>query len=178
LRTAFDRGDFPYVHNDIFYIGRGLPPVKLRSKDGQVTTAGRAYDELLTARGNPQPGEDLNLFDRSARVHRRGQREYAETRGGDRRLLRTFLPTGNHVYTRHGREFFDEGRNFIVHIPVVTRWRRKDGTWTDGYTHTANGERETIPLSLDQMQEMGLHLAFPELAELGIRTTQRSCDGR
>ena len=169
LRTAFERGDHPYVHNDIVYIGRGLPPVKLRAKGGQITNAGHAYGELLAARGNPRPGEDLQLFSREARVVRRGQREYAETRGGDRRLLRTFHPNGEHAYTRHGREFFDEGRNFIVHIPVITRWRRKDGSWSEGYTHQANGQRETIPLSLEQMQEMGLHMNFPELANLGLR---------
>ena len=49
---------------------------------------------------------------------------------------------------------------------MITRWRRKDGNWSEGYTHQANGERETIPLSLDQLQEMGLHLRFPELASL------------
>ena len=170
LQTAFARGDTPYVHNDIHYIGRGLPPVKLRAQNGEITNAGQAYGELLEARGNPGPGEHLNLFSRDARVVRRGRREYAETRGGDRRLLRTFNPgTGEHSYTRHGREFFNEGRNFIVHLPVIVRWRRKNGTWSQGYTHQANGERETIPLSLEQMQEMGLHLTFPELADIGTK---------
>jgi hypothetical protein len=169
LQTAFNRGDVPYVHNDIVYIGRGLPPVKLRASNGQITNAGDAYGELLEARGNPRPHENLNLFSHETTVVHRGRKEYAQTRGGDLRLLRTFHPNGEHRYTRHGREFFEEGRNFIAHLPVVTRWRRKDGTWSQGYTHQANGQRETLPISLEQMQEAGLHLNFPELAALGLR---------
>ena len=169
LQTAFDRGDVPYVHNDMVYIGRGLPPVKLRAQSGQITNAGNAYQELLAARGNPRPHENLKLFSHEATVIHRGRGEYAQTRGGDTRLLRTFQPNGEHRYTRHGREFFEEARNFIVHLPVVTRWRRKDGSYSEGYTHQANGQRETIPLSLEQMQEAGLHLNFPELANLGRR---------
>ena len=172
LHTAFGRGDVPYVHNDIVYIGRGLPPLKLRSKNGEITTAGHAYGGLLDARGGVGPEEHLNIFPRNARVTQRGRQEYAENREGQRRLLRTFHPgTGEHAYTRHGREFFDESRNFIVHMPVKVRWRRKNGDYSEAYTHQANGERETIPLSLEQMQEMGLHLRFPELETRGGDTT-------
>ena len=144
LQTAFTRGDTPYVHNDIVYIGRGLPPLNLRSKNGGITTAGHAYEELLARRGgNPGRDEDLNLFPRDARVIQRGRREYAATRGGQNRLLRTFDPgSGEHRYTRQGREFFDEGRNFVVHMPVKVWWRRKDGSYSQPYTHQANGERE------------------------------------
>ena len=168
LQTAFGRGDVPYVHNDIVYIGRGLPPVKLRSKNGEITTAGHAYGGLLDARGNVGPEEHLNIFPRNARVTQQGRQDFAESREGHRRLLRTFQPgTGEHAYTKHGKEFFDESRNFIVRIPVKVRWRRKDGDYSEAFTHRANGERETIPLSLEQMQEMGLHLRFPELENRG-----------
>ena len=168
MQTAFGRGDVPYVHNDIVYIGRGLPPVKLRSKGGEITTAGHAYVGLLDARGNVGPEEHLNIFPRNARVTQQGRQDFAENREGHRRLLRTFQPgTGEHAYTKHGKEFFDESRNFIVHIPVKVRWRRKNGDYSEAFTHQANGERETIPLSLEQMQEMGLHLRFPELENRG-----------
>ena len=171
LHTAFNRGDVPYVHNDLVYIGRGLPPLKLRSKNGDVTTAGSAYGELLEARGRRSPEEHLGLFARDARVVQQGRQEFAETRQGRRRLLRTFQPgTGQHLYTKHGHEFFEEERNFVVHMPVKVYWKRGDpakNEWSEGYTHTASGERETVPLSLDQMQELGLHMRFPKLATRG-----------
>ena len=74
LQTAFDRGDVPYVHNDLVYIGRGLPPLKLRSRDGPITTAGRAYEMLLAQRGDRGEEEHLSLFPRGGQVIRRGRR--------------------------------------------------------------------------------------------------------
>ena len=164
LQTAFDRGDAPYVHGNQVYIARGGPPLKLRSANGELTTAGLAYEELLAARGTrPGSNEHTGLFDRDAPLVHRGRQLFAPDRGGRARLIRTFQPgTGEHKYTTAGQRYINESARpeVVVKIPATHYWWQQEtknnpGRWGPGYTHTPEGEREVL---LVTGEELGLRL--------------------
>ena len=108
----------------------------LSRPNGQPTRAGQFYYQLA---GRRAPSR---RFNENQQLVREGPNDYIYLRGGAKKLVRSLQPDGEYRVTKLGRSFFrDKWTDFLAHMPVRIRGRRRSG---QPY------ERETLlPVALD-----------------------------
>ena len=95
----------------------------LTRPNGQLTRAGQFYHSI-TGRRPPS-----RQFDESQPLIRDGPNDYILTRGGARKLVRSLQPNGQYHVTKLGKAFFkDKFTEWLAHVPVIIRGRRRNGT--------------------------------------------------
>ena len=100
-----------------------LQSVLLTRPNGQLTRAGQFYHSI-TGRRPPS-----RQFDESQPLIRDGPNDYILTRGGARKLVRSLQPNGQYHVTTLGKAFFkDKFTEWLAHVPVIIRGRRRNGT--------------------------------------------------
>ena len=100
-----------------------LQSVLLTRPNGQLTRAGQFYHSI-TGRRPPS-----RQFDESQPLIRDGPNDYILTRGGARKLVRSLQPNGQYHVTKLGKAFFkDKFTEWLAHVPVIIRGRRRNGT--------------------------------------------------
>ena len=93
----------------------------LSRADGQLTRAGQHYYSHLGLR---PPSKD---FDYNQPLIREGPNDYILLRNGQKKLVRS-LQGGEHRLTKLGKGFFrDKYYEYLVHVPVIIRGRRRSG---------------------------------------------------
>ena len=99
-----------------------LQSVLLTRPNGQLTRAGQFYHSI-TGRRPPN-----RQFDESQPLIRDGPSDYILTRGGARKLVRTLQADGQYHLTKLGKAFFkDKYTEWLAHVPVIIRGRRRNG---------------------------------------------------
>ena len=94
----------------------------LARTDGQLTRAGQRYYSHLGLR---PPTKD---FDYNQPLIREGPNDYILLRNGQKKLVRSLDGDGEHRLTKLGKAFFrDKCYEYLVHVPVVIRGRRRSG---------------------------------------------------
>ena len=94
----------------------------LARTDGQLTRAGQHYYSHLGLR---PPTKD---FDYNQPLIREGPNDYILLRNGQKKLVRSLEGDGEHRLTKLGKAFFrDKYYEYLVHVPVVIRGRRRSG---------------------------------------------------
>ena len=94
----------------------------LARPDGQPTRAGQFYYQLV---GRRPPSR---RFNEAQPLVRDGPNDYILLRGGAKKLVRSLQPDGNYRVTKLGKAFFrDKWTDFIAHMPVRIRGRRRRG---------------------------------------------------
>ena len=94
----------------------------LAPTDGQLTRAGQHYYSHLGLR---PPTKD---FDYNQPLIREGPNDYMLLRNGQKKLVRSLEGDGEHRLTKLGKAFFrDKYYEYLVHVPVVIRGRRRSG---------------------------------------------------
>ena len=106
----------------VLNLRRGPGAYALLSRaDGQLTRAGQRYYSHLGLR---PPSKD---FDYNQPLIREGPNDYILLRNGQKKLVRS-LQGGEHRLTKLGKGFFrDKYYEYLVHVPVITRGRRRSG---------------------------------------------------
>ena len=67
-------------------------------------------------------------FDEEQPLIREGPSDYVLLRSGVKKLVRTLAPDGNYHFTKLGKAFFrDKYTEWLAHVPVIIRGRRKNG---------------------------------------------------
>ena len=94
----------------------------LSRPDGQPTRAGQFFYQLA---GRRPPSR---RFDEAQQLVRDGPNDYIYLRGGAKRLVRALQPDGSYRVTKLGKSFFrDKYTEYIAHMPVKIRGRRRNG---------------------------------------------------
>ena len=94
----------------------------LARTDGQLTRAGQHYYSHLGLR---PPTKD---FDYNQPLIREGPNDYILLRNGQKKLVRSLEGDGERRLTKLGKAFFrDKCYEYLVHVPVVIRGRRRSG---------------------------------------------------
>ena len=108
----------------------------LSRPNGQPTRAGQFYYQLA---GRRAPSR---RFNENQQLVRDGPNDYIYLRGGTKKLVRSLQPDGNYRVTKLGKSFFrDKWTDYLAHMPVRIRGRRRNGR---------PYERETLlPVTLD-----------------------------
>jgi hypothetical protein len=144
LQRAVDTHSEPYQQGNQLYVAH--PRVLVRAADGTVTPAGRAYQQLLAARGGgPQRGEHLRWYHHGAARERVLGREFVRDRSGQRHLVRRWNPAeGRWDFTAAGRRFYEHEQTRVeVNIPVYVHYwhQRRGGEWReDAYNDEGDGK--------------------------------------
>ena len=100
-----------------------LQSVLLTRPNGQLTRAGQFYHSI-TGRRPPN-----RQFDEAQPLIRDGPNDYIVTRGGARKLVRSLQANGQYHVTKLGKAFFkDKHTEWLAHVPVIIRGRRRNGT--------------------------------------------------
>ena len=100
-----------------------LQSVLLSRPNGQLTRAGQFYHSI-TGRRPPS-----RQFDESQPLIRDGPNDYILTRRGARKLVRSLQANGQYHVTKLGKSFFkDKFTEWLAHVPVIIRGRRRNGT--------------------------------------------------
>ena len=108
-------------------------------KGNTVTRAGRAYQEET----NTDP--KITIMD-GATPYKKGRTEYISTRQGDKALRIWNTISKKYRYTHLGKTYYDTSREeIILHLPIVIRGRRKDGS-----TYEIRGH---MPVDLPDLRE-------------------------
>ena len=104
----------------VLNLRRGPGAYALLSRaDGQLTRAGQHYYSHLGLR---PPSKDFDYTSSSARAQR-----LHPLRNGQKKLVRS-LQGGEHRLTKLGKGFFrDKYYEYLVHVPVIIRGRRRSG---------------------------------------------------
>ena len=102
--------------------GPGGQSAQLSRPNGALTRAGQYYYQLV---GRPPPSRQ---FDEEQPLIREGPSDYVLLRSGVKKLVRTLAPDGNYHLTKLGKAFFrDKYTEWLAHVPVRIRGRRKNG---------------------------------------------------
>ena len=106
----------------VLNLRRGPGAYALLSRaNGQLTRAGQHYYSHLGLR---PPSKD---FDYNQPLIREGSNDYILLRNGQKKLVRS-LQGGEHRLTKLGKGFFrDKYYEYLVHVPVIIRGRRRSG---------------------------------------------------
>ncbi|CAE7838985.1 pfh1, partial [Symbiodinium microadriaticum] len=100
-----------------------LQSVLLTRPNGQLTRAGQFYHSI-TGRRPPN-----RQFDEAQPLIRDGPNDYIVTRGGARKIVRSLQANGQYHVTKLGKAFFrDKHTEWLAHVPVIIRGRRRNGT--------------------------------------------------
>ena len=103
--------------------GGRLQSALLTRPNGQLTRAGQFYHSI-TSRRPP-----TRQFDESQPLIRDGPNDYILTRGGARKLVRSLQTNGQYHVTKLRKAFFkDKFTEWLAHVPVIIRGRRRNGT--------------------------------------------------
>ena len=127
IRRAADAGARPRISAQGSQIlplrGDRLQSALLTRPNGQLTRAGQFYHSI-TGRRPPS-----RQFDESQPLIRDGPNDYILTRGGARKLVRSLQTNGQYHVTKLGKAFFkDKFTEWLAHVPVIIRGRRRNGT--------------------------------------------------
>ena len=127
IRRAADAGARPRISAQGSQIlplrGDRLQSALLTRPNGQLTRAGQFYHSI-TGRRPPS-----RQFDESQPLIRDGPNDYILTRGGVRKLVRSLQTNGQYHVTKLGKAFFkDKFTEWLAHVPVIIRGRRRNGT--------------------------------------------------
>ena len=107
-----------------------LQSVLLSRPNGQLTRAGQFFFGL-TGRRPPN-----RQFDEAQPLIRDGASDYILMRGGTRKLVRTLQPNGQYHVTKLGKAFFkDKYTEWLAHVPVIIRGRRRNGNPYERYDY-------------------------------------------
>ena len=102
--------------------GPGGQSAQLSRPNGALTRAGQYYYQLV---GRQPPSRQ---FDEEQPLIREGPSDYVLLRSGVKKLVRTLAPDGNYHLTKLGKAFFrDKYTEWLAHVPVRIRGRRKNG---------------------------------------------------
>ena len=100
-----------------------LQSVLLSRPNGQLTRAGQFYHSITGRRLLSRQ------LDESQPLIRDGPNDYILTRGGARKLVRSLQANGQYHVTKLGKAFFkDKFTEWLAHVPVIIRGRRRNGT--------------------------------------------------
>ena len=109
--------------------GPGGQSAQLSRPNGALTRAGQYYYQLV---GRQPPSRQ---FDEEQPLIREGPSDYVLLRSGVKKLVRTLAPDGNYHLTKLGKAFFrDKYTEWLAHVPVRIRGRRRTGGPTSGRT--------------------------------------------
>ena len=99
--------------------GPGGQSAQLSRPNGALTRAGQYYYQLV---GRQPPSRQFD------ELIREGPSDYVLLRSGVKKLVRTLAPDGNYHLTKLGKAFFrDKYTEWLAHVPVRIRGRRKNG---------------------------------------------------
>ena len=102
--------------------GPGGQSAQLSRPNGALTRAGQYYYQLV---GRQPPSRQ---FDEEQPLIRGWPSDYVLLRSGVKKLVRTLAPDGNYHLTKLGKAFFrDKYTEWLAHVPVRIRGRRKNG---------------------------------------------------
>jgi len=97
----------------------------LVTSTGERTALGEYYEQKST--------DELPVggFDPTQAPFREGNTEYIKMRSGEERTVRRYDPVDNeYKFTKLGKSFYSRlKRNYVVHIPVKVKGKRKDGSY-------------------------------------------------
>ena len=97
----------------------------LSRPNGQPTRAGQFYYQLADRRAPSR------RFNEGQQLVREGPNDYIYLRGGAKKLVRSLQPDGEYRVTKLGRSFFrDKWTDYLAHMPVRIRGRRRSGQET------------------------------------------------
>ena len=174
VQLAMARGEVPFREGHSVYLNRIEGQVRLRTADGNLTSAGREYierggDERLTHLIPP----NVETFRRGQQVLAHGIPDLLGARHAFR--VHTERPNGEHALTHAGRLFRGhEVNEYVVHVPVWVRYKRGDG-WSQPYERQevrgANGNMVpgsyfTIPM--DKIEGLDANTDYADAGEEGF----------
>ena len=103
-------------------LGTGNNFVRLTNREGQLTTAGQAYEAAA--------GREIQAGLQNQTPTRTGRTESIMMPNGKRGILRRYHPVTNRWdFTALGKTYYSKlRRNYVIHIPVTIQGLRRDGS--------------------------------------------------